>query len=356
MRISSLRIHNFRNYENLRLQFGEGLHLIEGQNGSGKTNLAEAIHYLSLTRTWRSGEEKDLIKDGEKEAYLEAEIQEGKFHREIRVELAKESKKVWINGKPIRKLSELSSCVNVIVFSPMDVPLFSGSPGERRNFLDVALSKKYPEYLSLISAYSKLLRERNAALKAMEVDKSLIEVLTDQMIEVSEKIVSYRSAYALGINALLPGLLSKLRGEETSCLISYHPFVKEGDSFKERAKKAYEASLESDLLHRSTSVGPHREDFSLLFEGKDVATHGSQGENRLAVLALKLAPYFLIEEEDKKPIVVLDDVASELDEKRIHCLLDVCKGLSQVFLTATKLDLEGAIVIDVAANNATRRN
>lgn len=356
MKLTALRLHNFRGYGDLSLTFESGLHVIQGDNGSGKTNLAEAIHYLSLARSWRTSDEKALIKDGEEEAFIDARIEEGNLHRGVQIALGRNSKRVSINGKPIRRLSELSAAANVIVFSPMDVPLFAGSPGERRSFLDVALSKMSNDYLSLVSAYSKLLKERNAALKARTIDQGLLDVLSGQMVQVAEPLVRYRRMYVTSLNAILPKILTRLRGEESECALVYHPFVKDDERFLERAKRAYEQANESDLIHRSTSVGPHREDLTLLFNGKDISDHGSQGENRIAVLALKLAPYFLIEEEAKKPIVVLDDVASELDDKRVENLIEVVKDFNQVFLTATKLDIEGAVIIDVANNNATRRN
>lgn len=355
MILTHLELRDFRSYEKLSIDFGPGLNLVLGENATGKSNLCEAIHYLSLARSWRTGNDSLLIRDGADCAYLKADVSEGPLARCIEIEISKGHKRIKINGKNVRRLSELSKLVNVIIFSPRDVPLFMDSPGERRNFLDVALSKHSLDYFSLISSYNRLLGERNAALKRSSVDQNLLEVITSQMIEVSAPLVKLRHMYVCSLNEVLPDILGRLRGEPTKSLISYRSFVKDDGSFKERAEKAYKEALESDLIHRSTSIGPHREDFAFRLNGRSVADYGSQGENRLAVFALKLAPYFLIEDEGKKPICVLDDATSELDQTHQKNLLEFVKTLSQTFLSATNLDIEGASVIDVSINKAIRR-
>lgn len=355
MILTSLRLVHWRGYEKEELTFAPGLTVIRGRNGSGKTNLAEAIYFLSLARSWRTSDESLLIQGGQDSASLLAEVEEGQLHRKILIELGKGAKRVEINGKPCHRLSELSKVVNVVSFSPEDVSLFRGSPATRRSYLDIALSKQKPEYLALASRYAKLLRERNAELKSLAPDPSLLDVLTQQMVELEEPIVDYRRHYLDSLNKVLPDLLSRLAGEKTPCEVVYRPFVKEGEGFKERALKAYSETREADLARHTTSVGVHREDFSFRYREEDVGDFGSQGENRMASLATKLAPYLLIEEEGKKPIAVLDDVTSELDQPHVACLLDVLKGFSQVFLTATELEIEGASVIEVASNHATRR-
>lgn len=355
MILTHLELRNFRSYESLSLDFEKGLNLIEGPNGAGKSNLAEAIHYLSIARSWRADEDKTLIKDGAEAAYLKAIVLEGNLKRTIEIEVGRRYKKIAVNGKKIRRLSELSSLVNVIIFSPGDVPLFVGSPGERRKFLDLAISKQSLDYFSLIGKYNRLLGERNALLKDLNPDRGLLDVLTAQMIEVAAPLVRWRHLYVDMLNGVLPGLLSDLRGVESTPQLVYRPFVKDDDSFKERAEKAFQKALDADLRHGNTSLGPQREDLSFLLNGKDIALYGSQGENRIAVLSLKLAPYFLIEGEGRKPICVLDDVFSELDETRTQGLLGFIKKLSQVFVTATKLDTEEASIIDVLDGNATRR-
>ena len=355
MILRRLRLVNWRGYSVLDLDFEKGLNLILGPNGAGKTNLAEAIGYLSLARSFRVSDNQLLILAGSSQASVIAELQEEAIHRSVEIFLSKKDKRIAINGKPCRKISELSRSVNVLTFIPEDVSLFLDSPGRRRSFLDVSLSKGSQDYFSLISAYSKVLHERNLALKEPEIDRSLIEVYTDQMKSLEPPIIAHRRRYVNLLNSVLPHLLASLRGEQTSCALVYAPFVKDGEGLEERIEKAHQQALEGELLKRTTNVGVHREDFRFLFNGKDVGSYGSQGENRLSSLCLKLAPYFLVEEESEKPIVVLDDVMSELDQTRQKNLLLLLKDFSQVFLTATNLEAESASVIDVASHIATRR-
>ena len=356
MILERLVLTNFRTYETLDLEFGERANLILGANASGKTNLAEAVHYLSLARSWRTQEDRNLIRFGCDYASIRAFVKEGALRREILVEITPQGKRVSLNGKPLLRRSELSRLVNVLLFSPEDVRLFQGPPSERRGFLDVSLSKRSGDYLSLLGKQAALLKSRNAILKEGAKDRDLLEVVTDQLIEVQEPIVRYRTMYATALNGVLPKLLASLRGVTAPCSLVYRSFVKDDGSFKERAKKAYLDALEGDVLHKSTSVGVHREDFSLRLNGKDVAEFGSQGENRMAALALKLSPYFLVEEEEKKPICVLDDVTSELDVDNAGRLLACLDTLGQSFLTATDLSLHGASVFEVSDHKAIRRN
>jgi DNA replication and repair protein RecF len=355
MKLTSLTLRDFRSYPTLTLEFPKGVNVIEGANGAGKTNLVEAIYYLSLAKSWRTSEEAALIRRGAASALIAARVEEGGLSRLIEINLTPAGKKISINGKPIHRLSELSKLVNVVLFSPEDVGLFKGSPGERRNFLDVNLSKQSLDYFSLIGKHNRLLEERNAALKRPTVDKTYLGVVTDRLIEVAEPLAHYRRLYVESLNKLLSGLASGLYGQERTLLIDYRPFIK-GDGFKEAAKKAYERAWESDLFHKSTSVGLHREDFSLLLDGKDIALYGSQGENRLAAIALKISPYYLIDEDEKKPIAVLDDVYSELDKEHAERLSALLKPLTQTFVMGTQLTIEGASYIEVSEHKATRRN
>ena len=356
MILERIVLTNFRSYPSLDLEFGDKANLILGSNASGKTNLAEAIHYLSLARSWRTQEDRSLIRFGCDYASIRAFVREGALHREILIEITPQGKYVFLNGKPLPRRTDLTRLVNVLLFSPEDVRLFQGPPGERRGFLDVSLSKRSGDYLTLLGKQAALLKSRNALLKDGARDRDLLEVITDQLIEVQEPIVRYRTMYVTALNGVLPKLLASLRGVTAPCSLVYRSFVKDDGSFKQRAKKAYLDALEGDVLHKATSVGVHREDFSFRLNGKDIAEFGSQGENRMAALALKLSPYFLIEEEEKKPICVLDDVTSELDVGNAGRLLQCLESLGQSFLTATDLTLRGASVYEVADHNAKRRN
>ncbi|MBQ4255505.1 MAG: DNA replication/repair protein RecF [Bacilli bacterium] len=355
MILTRIVLRNFRGYESLDLRFDKGLTVIEGNNGSGKTNLAEAIYYLSFAKTWRGSDEGKLIKDGEEAAYIEANVVEGVLNRRIGIEILPEGKRITLNGKRVTKFSELSRLTNILLFAPSDVTLFTGSPGERRNFLDESLSKQSLDYMALLGRYHHLLKERNALLKTGNPDRGLLDVLSGQMMAAALPLVGYRSMYVASLNEVLPGIVERLTGEKEECRLVYKPFAKPDESFPTATRKMFLDALESDLKRGFTQNGPHREDLKMVFKGKDLSDYGSQGENRVCALATKLAPFFLISGEGKKPICVLDDVTSELDEGRVERLIAFLRELGQVFVTTTKLNIPNASFVDVAGNVAVRR-
>ena len=339
MLIKRIGLKNFRNHQFLSFEFSDHLNVLTGLNAVGKTNIVEAIYYLSLGRSFRTSEDVDLIKKNHERAEIDATILEGELTRKIKIIITKTGRMVMINGKNISKLSELSKCVNVILFQPKDVMLFSGPPRDRRNFLDIAISKKSSIYLDYISRYDKVLKERNDLLKMDKVDQTLLDVTTELMVKLSGSIISYRQMYVKDINDILNKITRALTGEEGKFELKYYPFVPYDANFQENAKKAFKRAEESDFKHKQTSIGIHREDISISLNGRDIATFGSQGENRIAALALKLSPYFLIEDKDKKPIIVLDDVMSELDNNNQERLIKFLRKFNQVFITGTKLDI-----------------
>jgi len=342
MIVRTIRLRNFRNHNYLTYDFHEGLNIITGPNGSGKTNIVEAIYYLSLARSFRTNEDNNLIGYGKNDAQIEAIVQEGKIKRTIKVVFTRDSRKVFINDKAVRKISDLAKITNVLVFEPKDVMLFKGLPKARRNFLDINISKKSEPYLEYITRYEKVLKERNEILKQDKVNEELLSITTELLIKLSGPIVSYRQMYVKDINDILNKITRALTGENNKIEVIYKPFVTYNQDFEDNAKEAFEKTKESDIKHKVTSIGIQREDFSVLYNGKDIAEHGSQGENRIVALALKLSPYFLIEDKEKRPVIALDDVMSELDQSHRLKLINFLKKFEQVFITATKLEIDGA--------------
>ena len=356
MIIKSLTLRNFRNYDYAKVEFDSKLNVIVGDNAAGKTNLVEAIYFLSLARSFRTSETSDLIKNKRQFSEIEARVEQDTITKDIAALMTSSSKKFVCNDKPIRKLSDLSKLINVIVFEPKDTLMFSDSPMVRRNFLDINLSKKSPIYLENLMVFEKLLKERNAILKSDIVDKIQLKIVTDQMIEVEETICKYRAAYVNEINNILSKLITKLKGENQTAQLVYMPFMKIDDKFKLSCSRAYDSNIESDVKHRMTQLGIHREDIKMILNGKDISEQGSQGENRIAVIALKVAPFFLIEDKAQKPIVILDDVMSELDDEHKKRLLTFVRDLEQVFITTTKTNIKDASIYEVSQHIVTRRN
>ena len=342
MLIKTLNLHNYRNHHSRSFVFRPGINVLTGENGVGKTNIIESIYYLSLGRSFKGVDINDLIKKGEETASINAKIQIGELNRDIAVLFYKNQRTISINKKPVKKLSELIKTINVILFEPKDVMLFTGSPKGRRDFLDISISKNNETYLNAISQYEKVLKQRNDILKAPKLDEVLLDTTTEMLIDLAEPIVKIRTAYLKDINDILIKITRALTGTHEEIQINYHPFVEWDENYKTNAENAFKRALEADLKYKATSVGIHREDFSIKLFSRDIAIFGSQGENRMVALALKLSPYFLVEDKDERPIVVLDDVMSEIDENHQNNLINLLKKFDQVFITATKLVIGGA--------------
>ena len=342
MIIENLTLKNFRNHSYLTYDFSKNLNIITGQNAVGKTNVIEAIYYLSMARSFRTVEDADLILKGKDKAEIDASVREGDLKRKLRIIILESGKQIFINGKKISKISDLSKCMNVLLFEPKDVMFFKGSPKVRRNFIDVNLAKKSLQYLDYISRYNQVLKDRNELLKSDHIDENLLDTTTEMLVKLSGPIVSYRQMYVKDINDILIKITRALTGEEGKLEINYKPFIDYDKDFQKNALEAFKKAEERDFKGKATTHGIHREDFSISLNGRDIGQFGSQGENRIVALALKLSPYFLIENREKRPIVVLDDVMSELDQGHRQRLIKFVKKFEQVFITATKLEVEGA--------------
>ncbi len=356
MIVTKLELKSFRNYPSLVVDFDKKLNVITGPNGAGKTNIVEAIHYLSLARSFRAENDFELMRRGDTTAFIDATITEGDLTRKVRVTFTPEGKLISCNGKKIARLSELSHLVNVIIFEPSDVNLFRDVPKARRKFLDVSLSKQSSTYLGLISRYEKALKERNAILKSERPDLLHLDATTELMVELSEPIIQYREEYVAHINEILGRIVQALGGVDVQAQVVYQPFMKAISDFPSEARLMFAQSLETDLRRKSSSVGIQREDFSVLLNGSDIGRYGSQGENRLIALALKLSPYFLIKNKEKRPIIVLDDALSELDENHQERLIQFLGRFEQVFITTTHYEKKDASVYEVSEHKVLRRN
>jgi DNA replication and repair protein RecF len=336
MIIKSLKLVNFRNYSDLECEFQKGINFIYGDNATGKTNLVESIYCLSIARSFRTNITANLINNKNQQAYIKAKIDFNGSNKCVEIILSENSKTISIEGKKVSKLSELNKMTNCIYFVPKDVDLLRDSPKDRRFFLNVNVSKENSSYLEEMSSYEKLLKERNNLLKNEKVNMNLIEVLTNQMITLSKNIYSERKSYIDKLNVKFKDIYNQISGNSDNVKMIYMPFIKDFTNYESLAKEAYKNSLENDLKNKITGIGIHKEDFFVVMNGKNLAKFGSQGENRMAVLALKMCPYFLIDDDKLKPVVILDDVLSELDKNHERLLLTFLNSIDQVFITSTK--------------------
>ncbi len=357
MIVKNIELLNFRGYEKLSLKLEPNINVLVGKNGAGKTNLAEAISYLSIARSFRTNDEKELRMRNKSFSKIQGLFEIGTRKAKVEIILTQKGKQITINGSKINSLSELLNECHVLVFKPGDAFLFDDSPSERRKLVNLEISRQSKKYLFSIRKYEKLLQERNTILKEENVDLLQLDVITRMLIETSREIIKYRINFFQKINPLVRRIANTLTKGQKEYEFKYEPFVKYDETnFEECALKAFEKAKESDLRYRLTTIGVHREDFSCALNGAEIKASGSQGEKRLAALILKLSIYELVKDEEKKPILILDDVFSELDEGVQNELLKFIRNYSQVIITTTEWNKnETAAIYDVVNHVVTRR-
>ena len=334
MIVKELELHNLRNYEYLKVNFNKGINYIYGENASGKTNILEAIYFLSLTRSFRTSEIEELVKKDASFARILAKIDTQNVSKTLEISFNKSGKKILVNGKKVLKISELNSLINVISFIPKNTNLLKDAPKERRKFLNIYLSKFSNNYLKTLSIYEKILKERNDAFKAYKINPTLIDILTNQLISLNKEIYLYRKKFVNEINKYLADVFKEVSLTNEKLKMEYESFLNnQNENIENFLKNEFENIKEEEFKRKQTLIGIHKDDFKIYIDEKDVSLYGSQGESRISIISLILSLYFLNKEE--KPIIVLDDVISELDEKHEENLLKYLENFNQVFITNT---------------------
>ncbi|MEY3609789.1 MAG: hypothetical protein RLZZ264_310 [Bacillota bacterium] len=355
MTVQRLELVNYRSYSHIQLTFDSQLNVFLGKNGAGKTNLAEAIHYLSLARSFRTSDDQDLLQKGQPFAKVKAVIDLQGRKQTLEIVITPQGKKILLNQKPVKKLSELSKVIHVLFFEPRDVMLFDDLPKVRRKFLDTHISKHQEGYLHQLSQYEALLNERNLLLKESQPNRQHLAIVTKQLIEASYPIVVARHSYIESINKVISKITSAVKGAPIDIRLQYVPYVNPQQDFFKEATLLFANKLEDDIRRKTTQLGTQREDFVAIYNQQTIASYGSQGENRLAAIALKIAPYFLVEDQALRPIIVLDDVLSELDEPTQKRLVQFLQKLQQVFITTTHMLDSPATIYNIQNSQIQRR-
>ena len=337
MYIKNLKLSNFRNYNNLYIDFEKGINIIYGDNAQGKTNILEAIYVCGTTKSHRGSKDKEIIKMGEKEAHIKLLLERENVVHSIDMHLKNNKQKgVAINSIPTRKTSDLFGIINIIFFSPEDLNIIKNGPAERRKFINFELCQLDKVYLYNLTKYNKILVQRNNLLRQISFNSKLLDTLSiwdEQLIKYGKEIIKARENFINQLNEIVFEIHNKLSGGKEKFIIKYEPNVSK-DDFEKKLKK----SREKELRMQTTSIGRHRDDM-VFFDGNiDIKKFGSQGQQRTFALSLKLAEIELVKKIIKdKPILLLDDVLSELDNKRKKYLLDSIDGI-QTIITCTGLD------------------
>lgn len=337
MYIESLELKNFRNYRSLSMQLDKGTNILYGDNAQGKTNILEAVYIAGTTKSHKGSKDKEVIYFEEEESHIRMKVHKDIMDYQIDMHLKKnKSKGIAINGIPIRKASELFGVVNLVFFSPQDLNIIKDGPGERRRFIDFELSQIDHIYLSDLMNYNKCLNQRNKLLKDAYFQPALLSTLDiwdEQLVYYGQKIIKRRISFIQDLNEIIKPIHKKLTGDKEEIYLSYEPNI-EIEYYKEQLKKCHE----NDSRSKTTSVGPHRDDLCVTVNGIDMRKYGSQGQQRTAALSLKLSEIDLVKKVIKDtPVLLLDDVLSELDSNRQNYLLTSIKDI-QTIITCTGLD------------------
>lgn len=337
MKIKQLKLKNYRNYDLLELDFDPSTNILYGDNAQGKTNILESIYMCGTTKSHRGTKDRDMIRFGQEEAHIEAVIDKKGVPFEIDIHLKNNSPKgVAINKMPIRRAIELFGIVNIVFFSPEDLNIIKNGPSERRKFIDLELSQLDKVYLSDLTNYNRIVNQRNKLLKDVYDRKDLMETLDIwdlQLVNYGKKIIDRRNKFIVELNEIVGKVHEQLTGGKEHLQIYYEPSVSSMD-FETNLIK----NREKDIRMKSTSVGPHRDDICFMADGLDIRKFGSQGQQRTAALSLKLSEIEIVKKViNDTPILLLDDVLSELDKHRQNYLLDSISDI-QTLITCTGLD------------------
>lgn len=337
MKIKQLKLKNYRNYDLLDLEFDSSTNIFYGDNAQGKTNILESIYLCGTTKSHRGIKDRDLIKFGEEESHIEAIIEKNEVPFKIDIHLKKNSPKgIAINKMPIRRASELFGIINIVFFSPEDLNIIKNGPSERRRFIDLELAQLDKVYLNDLSNYNRIVNQRNKLLKDAYNRQELLETLDIwdmQLCHYGNKIIDRRNLFIYQLNQIVGKVHEHLTGGKENLYISYEP-----SNGKMNLEQAIKINRERDIRMKSTSVGPHRDDICFMTDDLDIRKFGSQGQQRTAALSLKLSEIELVKQVTKDtPILLLDDVLSELDKHRQNYLLDSIHDV-QTLITCTGVD------------------
>lgn len=337
MIVKSLKLNQFRNYESLEVSFDGGTNLFYGNNAQGKTNILEAVYLCGTTKSHKGSKDREIIRFGEEEAHIRMELVRKGSSYEIDMHLKKNRPKgIAVNGVPIRKAAELLGIANFVFFSPEDLGIIKNGPAERRRFLDMELCQLNKLYLHELSNYNKVVIQRNKLLKECSFQnqfEDMLDIWDMQMLRYGKTLIEAREKFVDELGMIIAEIHRKLTGGGEELVVRYEKNVSSGEF-----EKKLSLTRARDLKMKMSMTGPHRDDLLFEVKGVDIRKYGSQGQQRTAALSLKLAEIELVKRAIKDtPVLLLDDVLSELDSSRQQYLLDSIHDI-QTLITCTGID------------------
>ncbi|MFT5127878.1 MAG: DNA replication and repair protein RecF [Rhodothermales bacterium] len=354
--LSEIRLHDFRNYERLRLPLTPGITVLLGDNGQGKTSILEAIYFLSLLRSFRTHKPRHLSRWGQGEFTLHGVLQAENHEQRLAVRHGGDSRVLRHNGEPVARASDFIRQFFCVAFVPDDLGLMQGAGSERRRFLDIQLCQLCPSYLAAAQNYAKALKSRNSLLRREHSDTRAIAAFDSVLVPYGQQIIQRRDEYAAALSGEVGRLAPQMFAESCELRIRYRPSAK-----SEALADALEQHRDRDIQRRQTQVGPHRDELVITLDGKSLSHFGSEGQCRLAALVLKMAAARLLSaaDGDQPTMLLVDDVIGELDDGRRDAFFAALRPASQVCFACTSADvaesLAPATIIDVREGQALER-
>ena len=348
MKLTNLQLQNFRNYESVQLEFTDGVHVFIGENAQGKTNLMESIYALAMTKSHRTTNDKELIGWNKEFATIKGTVEKTATKTNLELQFSKKGKIAKVNYLEQKRLSSYLGNLNVILFAPENLTLVKGSPQNRRKFVDMELGQMSSLYLYDLVEYNRVLKQRNTYLKQLAIKKKqpdeYLDVLSEMLSELASKIVFHRLDFMKQLEALAIPIHDQLSLGREKFSVSYQATIPLEDSLtpsqmKEIYMNQFKKNQTREADQATTLIGPHRDDLIFYLNEVPVQTYGSQGQQRSTVLSLKLAEIELMKlSTGEYPLLLLDDVLSELDDDRQTHLIKAIENKVQTFITTTSLD------------------
>ncbi len=339
MKIDQLKLYNFRNYDQLDINFNDHTNIIYGVNGSGKTNLVEAIYLLALTKSFRINNDKILINSGKIKAKIQGIISKNNDTSKYTLEISNDKKEVFINESKVDKLSDYVSRINVVLFNPVDIRLIDEAPERRRKLLNISIGSLYKEYLIILANYQKILKQRNFYLRGMytnhNYDTTYLDILTNKLIEYGTLISKYRNDFINNINNYITDIYNNI-------FVGNTLKIKYISSYKNKNNKEilemYKKNYQREMNIGKTLYGIHHDDIEFIVDNNNLKEYGSEGQRKNAIISYKLAEINVIKDiRGYYPLLILDDLFSELDKGRVLNIFKLLNSDVQIFITTTEI-------------------
>jgi len=343
--INQILLKNYRNYENSKINFCKNINVIIGENAQGKTNILESIYFLAITKSYRTNDDNNLIKFGKNNFKISAKINDDEVPKNIIITLNQNKKSIFINNNEIKKIYDFIGILNVIMMAPDDLEIIKGSPAIRRNTLNIELSKLSKVYIQKYNEYNKILKIRNDYLKVLMTssiaDHRYLDIITDNLIDRAIYIYRERKKIIDDINKIITDIYKDITTIE-GLKLKYIPNIEfsdyEVDSIRNHMREIYCKHRQREINIGMTLYGPHRDDFEFQIEENNIKIFGSQGQQKTALISFKLSLLEVCKSRlNKKPILLLDDIFSELDSKRKNKLIKYIKRAGQVIITTNDI-------------------